>query len=102
MNTNKWREWRLSALIEAEDAEKKEKKEKKEKQEKEEDVPEIGVSKAKKPGTDNEGKREVVDVNGKRFYLDMDNVTSRTGHTLSWVELVALYEYGKENKFIKK
>ena len=93
-NLNKWKDFRLAALVEAENkAEKK----------KEGDAKEIGpVQKLAKPKTDNEGHREIVEILGKRFYLDNDNVTSRTGHTFSWVEIMALYEYGKENGYTPK
>ena len=90
-NINKWQDWRLASLQEAES---------KEKQEKEANAEEIGpAKKVAKPKTDNEGKREVVEINGKRFSLDMDNATSKVGHTFSWTEICALYNYGKDKKY---
>ena len=92
-NIEKWRDWRLCSII-AEEAQDKEKENK--------DAEEIGpgsAEKVAKPPTDNEGKREVVAINGKRFHLDADSATGKTGHTFTWVEIEALYDYGKKEKY---
>ena len=93
-NSTRWKDWRLVSLVEADE---------KERQEKEKDAPDIGkAQKVAKPKTDNEGKRETVQINGIKFYLDADNITSKTGHTITWAQLCSLYEYGKENKYYKE
>ena len=94
-NLKQWRDWRLATLVE------QEKKEEKKKEEEVEDITPT-IKRVPKPKTDNEGHRETVAILGKKFYLDDDNVTSKTGHTFSWIEIAALYEFGKEEKYIKE